>query len=70
MLQNDIPFTIRLRGGIYATLQDGNRWRLSTRFTRPRMGRKALATLTGVAAPLHLATKTPKGGEAVTVACL
>ena len=68
LLKNDISFTIRLRGGMYATLPDGKRWRLSTLLTRPRMGRKAVASLTGVAPPLRLAAKTPKGGEAVIVA--
>ena len=53
---------------MYATLPDGNRWRLLPLLTRPRTGRKAMATLTGVAAPLHLAAKTPKSGEAVIVA--
>lgn len=68
LIKEDIPFTIRLRGGMYATLPDGDRWRLSTLLTRPRMGRKAVASLTGVAPPLRLAAKTPKGGEAVIVA--
>ena len=68
LIKEDIPFTIRLRGGMYATLPDGDRWRLSTLLTRPRRGRKTTATLTGVQASLDLAAKTPKGGEAVIVA--
>ena len=68
LIKEDIPFTIRLRGGMYATLPDGDRWRLSTLLTRPRRGRKTTATLTGVQATLDLTAKTPKGGEAVIVA--
>jgi len=66
--QNDIPFTIRLRGGMQATTVDGNRWQIAHLLTRPRSGRKRVATLTGVGAPLCIAAKTPKGREAVIVA--
>jgi hypothetical protein len=63
LLKLDIPFTIRLRGGMHAALPDANRWRLSTLLTRPRAGRKAVATLTGVTVPLHLGAKTRKAAK-------
>lgn len=68
LLNKDIPFTLRMRGGLRARLTDGREGKLATLLTRPRMGRKATATLTGVPAPLHFAAKTPKGSDAVIVA--
>lgn len=68
LLQNDIPFTTRMRAGLQATLADGRRTTLGTLLTTPRKGRRATATLTGLTAPLHLAAKVPKNSEAVIVA--
>lgn len=68
LLQNDIPFTQRLREGMRATLIDGRRTTLATLLTTPRKGRKAVATLTGVIAPLHLVAKAPKRCDAIILA--
>lgn len=68
LLQNDIPFTARMRAGLQATLADGRQTTLGPLLTTPRKGRRATATLTGLIAPLHLSAKMPKGREAVIVA--
>jgi hypothetical protein len=68
LIENDIPFTIRLREGMQATLPDTRQTTLATLLTGPRKGRKAVATLTGLSAPLHLSAKTPKRREAVILA--
>ena len=68
LIKRDIPFTVRLRDKMYATLEDGRKTWLSTLLTTPRKGRRAVATLNGLKAPLYLAAKTPRRGEAVIVA--
>ena len=68
LLQNDIPFTLRLREGMRASLLDGRQTTLAALLTTPRKGRSAVATLTGLTAPLRLAAKTPKRREAIIVA--
>jgi Transposase DDE domain len=68
LIQNDIPFTLRLREGMHATLADDRQTTLARLLTTPGKGRRALATLTGLRAPLHLSAKTPKGREPVILA--
>lgn len=68
LISQDIPFTIRLRGGLCASLPDGRKTQLSTLLTTANKPRKARACLNGVTEPLYLAAKTPKGREAVIVA--
>jgi hypothetical protein len=68
LIKRDIPFTVRLRDKMYAALDGERKTWVSTLLTLPRKGRKAVATLNGLKAPLHLAAKTPRRGEAVIVA--
>jgi hypothetical protein len=72
LVENDIPFTIRMKEGCYIqTAQAGHqagRWRLSTLLTGPARGRKARGTLKGMRTALHFAAKLPKSGEPVIVA--
>lgn len=68
LIANDIPYTLRLRGGTRASLEDGRQTRLATLLTTPRKGRSATATLTGLTAPLILSAKAPKGRDPVILA--
>lgn len=68
LIDNDIPFTIRMRGGHHAVKPDGKHRSLRALLTAPRSGRRLTARLPGLDAPLHFTAKTPKGRETIIVA--
>ena len=68
LLQKDIPFTIRLREGMLVTTEEGREHSLASLLTSRRGTKKVIGTLTGLAAPLHIAAKSPATGQAVIVA--
>lgn len=68
LVENDIPFTIRMKEGCYIKTPQAKRWRLSTLLTGQAQGRKATGTLKGMATSLHFAAKVPKSGEPVITA--
>jgi hypothetical protein len=68
LVNNDIPFTIRLPHNRIVSREDGRKPRLSTLITTPRKGRRTTATLNGMTKPLHFAAVTPKGRETIIVA--
>ena len=65
LVDNDIPFTIRLPHNRIVTREDGRKPKLSTLITTPRKGRRTTATLNGMTQALHFAAVTPKGRETV-----
>ena len=68
LVNNDIPFTIRLAHNRLVTRADGCRVKLATQITRHKRGRRMTASLDGMARPLHFAAVKPKGGDWVITA--
>jgi Transposase DDE domain len=68
LIQNDIPFTIRIAHNRLVTRADGCRVKLATQITNHKRGRHCTATLDGMARPLHFAALKPKDGDWVITA--